>query len=151
MAIIKLTRGFETLVDDDLFDELNQYSWYASGLEGRPARRLRLGPRKLILLYHQVLYVLPWVLRSLGKGVDHINGDPLDNRKANLRVVSQAENMRNTARHLFRQGVAYDSTHDRFKVYIDQPDLPRVNVGTYRTKEEAEKALIIAKFEMGVE
>lgn len=55
MAIIQLTKGYETLVDDEFFEDLSQYNWYASGAEGRPARRLKAGPRKLIFMYHQIL------------------------------------------------------------------------------------------------
>lgn len=150
MAIIYLTKGFETIVDDDTYKDLDSYLWYASGTDGRPARRLRLGPRKIIYLYHQVLCVLPWVLNNLGLVVDHINGNPLDNRKENLRIVSQKINIRNTISYGMRQGVAYDSTHDRYKAYIDQPDRPRINVGTYLTQEAAELALAKVKEELGL-
>ena len=151
MAIIYLTRGFETIVDDDVYEDLNSYSWYASGLEGRPARRLKAGPRKIIFLYHQVLHVLPWVLSMNGKCIDHINGNPLDNRKENIRVVTTLENMRNTMRYGFREGVSYDSTHDKYKAYLDQTDKKRINVGTFVTREQAEIALAKFKVENGFE
>lgn len=150
MAIIELTRDYRTTVDDDRYKELDSYLWYASGNEGRPARRLRTGPRKLIYLYHQVLHVLPWVLRDMGLCVDHIDGNPLNNTKINLRVVSQSENMMNSARHQFRDGIGYDSTHDRYKAYIDMPFEKRINIGTYLTKEEATTAVMQARKEMGL-
>lgn len=145
MAFIQLTRGFITKVDDDLLDELNSYLWYASGLEGRPARRLKAGPRKIIFIYHQILHVLPWVMSMQNMVVDHIDGDPLNNTRENLRLVSRTTNMQNSDRHKFREGIGYDSTHDRYKVYIDRPNLPRINIGTYKTREEADAALISAR------
>lgn len=147
MAIIKLTRGFETIIEDELYDELSQYNWYASGLEGRPARRLRDVDRKLIMMYHQILDVKPWELRSSGYCVDHINNDPLDNRKCNLRIVTISEN--NSNKFGGRQGISYDSTHKKYKVYIDHPGYKRYNVGTFKHRIEAERALYKAKMELG--
>lgn len=151
MAIIRLTKGYETIVDDDRFEELNSYNWYASGLEGRPARRLKAGPRKLILMYHQVLHVLPWVMSKMGYEVDHIDGNPLNNQLDNLRIVSHKENMQNSITSKTKQGTAYDSTHDRYKAYIDRHNMPRWNVGTYRTQAQADEALANAKRELGLE
>lgn len=150
MGIIYLTKGYETIVDDEFLDDLNLYNWYASGAEGRPARRLKAGPRKLIYLYHQILHVLPWVLNSMGLMVDHINRDPLDNRLSNLRVVTQKINMRNTASYGHNVGVCFDNQHQKYKAYIDRPDMPRINVGTFVTREDAEIALWESKKELGL-
>ena len=149
MAIIQLTRGFETVVDDDLYDELALHKWYASGLEGRPARRLKDDTRRLILIYHQILRVWPWDIRAEGKCVDHINHDPLDNRKCNLRIVTFAENNKN--RFKGRAGISFDGTHGKYKVYIDVDGYKRYNVGTFKHKIEAENALFQAKKELGLE
>ncbi len=151
MQVIQLTRGYETVVDDEDYDDLIKYSWYASGLQGRPARRLKAGPRKLIYMYHHILSVLPWVISLNGYSVDHIDGDPLNNCRDNLRLVTQKDNMRNTIRYGLNQGIAYDSTHDKWKAYIDQPDQPRINVGTFVTEDEARKAVQTKRLELGLE
>lgn len=151
MAIIRLTKGCETIVDDELYGNLNSYRWHASGLDRRPARRLRAGPRKMIFIYHQILHILPWVMHSLGLEVDHIDGDCLNNQLDNLRLGTHTDNMRNKFAYGYRQGVCYDTTHDKWKAYIDQTDLPRINVGTYWTHDEALAALSAKKLELGIE
>lgn len=151
MAIIYLTRGFETIVDDDLYEELNSYNWYASGLEGRPARRLKGESRKLIYIYHQILHVLPWVISLNKMCVDHLDGDPLNNKRDNIQLSSLNDNARNTIRHKFREGTSYDSTHNKYKAYIDCPDQPRLNIGTFISQEAASTALAKAKKELGIE
>lgn len=35
-----------------------------------------------------------------GQIVDHVNGDPLDNRRENLRICSHGQNMQNRRRHV---------------------------------------------------
>lgn len=150
MATIPLTRGFVTTIDDEDFDNVGWYNWYASGIEGRPARRLMGGPRKLIMMYHQILYVLPWVLNHYGYVVDHFDGNPLNNCKANLRVATPTDNARNTSRHKNRIGICFDRTHGKWKSYLDRPDLPRLNVGTFITEDEAILALEQTKRNLGI-
>jgi hypothetical protein len=145
-AIIRLTRGFVTIVDAELFDELNQFKWYASGplRYVRPARRNH--QRKLIYMYHQVLGINPWELN--GMVVDHINRDALDNRRSNLRIVTQSVNMQNGAIAIKSTGISIDRTYNTFKAYIQEHTMYgsfRKNVGTFKTREEAELALRMAK------
>ena len=91
MKIIPLTQGLETLVDDEDYDELSKYSWYAVGHKGQEyAARYGRKPIQTHIRMHRELLNAP-----AGLQVDHINGNRLDNRKANLRLATQAENSRN--------------------------------------------------------
>lgn len=151
MQYIHITKGYRTAVDDEDYERLNQYSWYASGVDFRPARRRRDEDRKLIYIYHDVLEVLPWIIKTVGLVVDHKDRNPLNNQKSNLRLVSQKENMRNTFLTGMRQGVCFDSTHGKYKAYLDRTDLPRINIGTFLNKEDALAALTQTKLELGCE
>jgi hypothetical protein len=93
MIEIPLTQGRVAKVDDEDFWVTLQ-PWFADVRDGQIyASRNRPkdygGPRGLIRL-HQVLMLPP-----LGMEVDHINRDTLDNRRANLRLVTKTQNMRN--------------------------------------------------------
>jgi hypothetical protein len=87
MKKIKLTRNKCAIVDDDVYERLGAFSWHCTD-HGYVARRSTdnthhylhrdiMGPEK-------------------GMVVDHINGDRLDNRRENLRIVSQRENTWNS-------------------------------------------------------
>lgn len=145
MAIILLTHGRSTIVDDERYEELNEYNWYAAGADYRPARRLKGGPRKLIYMYHQILHVLPWVMSKMGKVVDHIDGNPLNNRLENLRIVTQHENIMNDHTHRDRIGICFATNENKFKAYLDRPLQKRIWLGTFVTREEAAAALQQAK------
>jgi len=49
-----------------------------------------------------------------GLVVDHINGDTLDNRKSNLRVVSQVDNIKNRTRKLSKLGKGISRNHNLY-------------------------------------
>lgn len=86
---IELTQGKFAIVDQNDFDELNQYKWHFAGGYARRNVRLSNGSRKIIFM-HRVIAQTPYNLFT-----DHINGDTLDNRKCNLRNVTKSQNNKN--------------------------------------------------------
>jgi hypothetical protein len=74
--------------------------------------------------------------------VDHIDGDSLNNQRANLRRCTHAENMRNVRPHEGRKykGVTYRSRNDKWEAYIKPPGVPQVYLGKFPSEEEAARA-----------
>jgi hypothetical protein len=68
-------------VDNEDFDRLNRYRW--SLMHGAAARKAEVGGRSRSVLMHREV-----VGAEHGDGliVEHANGNPLDNRRENLRV-----------------------------------------------------------------
>ena len=89
---IPLTQGKFAIVDPEDYDELAKYKWFAMrSRRGLYAIRMAEvkganGKRKKIRMHRQILHV------PQGKFIDHINHNGLDNRKANLRIVTNLQN-----------------------------------------------------------
>ena len=82
MKTIKLTQNRYALVDDEDYDKLNSLKWYYNGGYARRATKTSW-------------WFMQWsILGKPQKGfvIDHINGVSLDNRKENLRFVTQFQN-----------------------------------------------------------
>ena len=110
---IKLTKGKVAIVDDEDYEELSRYSWQAakSYRVWYAQRSVRVDGRMLTIRMHCQL--LKWY-----KGIDHRNGDGLDNRRKNLRRATQSKNMQNvrkrsgvTSRYL---GVSWDRVNSKW-------------------------------------
>lgn len=81
-----------------------------------------------------------------GQIIDHVNGNPLDNRKVNLRFCTHAENMRNRKTHGNNasgiKGVQRCSD-SRFRARITVNGR-RIEIGSFRSAEDAGKAYAAA-------
>lgn len=133
MAYIQLTKGKQALVDDDLLESLLICKWHYANV-GYPATRVA----NKIVYMHQLILGKP----PAGMLIDHINRDKLDNRKNNLRIVTHQESLMNRSVTYGRtKGVSVDRTFGKYKAYYDVVTLGqpkrRVNIGTFKTMEEA--------------
>jgi hypothetical protein len=79
--------------------------------------------------------------------IDHINGDGLDNRIANLRLATNSQNMANRRHNRNStspyKGVSYVKKWGRWVARI-QKDKKRVEIGYFFTPEEAHAAYVAA-------
>jgi len=85
MQEIELSNGHKVVVDDDAFDYLSQWKWYATG---------KYAIRRGGILMHREIMQPPKNLQ-----VDHINGDTKDNRRQNLRLCTAGQNRMNRRTH----------------------------------------------------
>jgi len=85
--------------------------------------------------------------------IDHINGDPSDNRLVNLRDVSQGTNQENQRRaHISNKssgllGVSFDARTGRWLAKISVSNRTK-NLGRYASPDQAHEAYFTAKREL---
>lgn len=131
---IPLTKGKVAIVDKDDFDRLNKYKWYYED-SGYACRRKTFGyyDNKKVYMHREILGDI-----TDKNVVDHINRDGLDNRKLNLRIVTQSHNMFNTGLRRNNssgyKGVSKSGNRWRASIHIDGKSK---HLGTFATKEEA--------------
>ena len=82
---------------------------------------------------------------SKSNQIDHINVNSLDNRIENLRIVTQAQNLRNTS----AKGYCW-STRDKLYRAEIMVDGKRRYLGGFHTKEEAREAYLNGRTLFGV-
>lgn len=89
MKQIPLTQGLFAIVDDVDYELLNQWKWYAHK-NGRVFYATRhISKTKSLKMHQEIIGETP------GFVCDHINGDGLDNRRDNLRTVTNRQNLQN--------------------------------------------------------
>lgn len=147
MKKIPLTQGYEATVDDIEFAKFSCYKWSVAILGGNTPYAMRKSKAGKTIYLHRQITDAP-----KGKVVDHIDGDSLNNRLSNLRVCSQAENVRN------RKNVQKNNTSgqkgvmfrkDRRKwIVVAWKNYKRKQFGSFDNKEEAinHYKLVIAGF-----
>lgn len=143
MKTIPLTRGLFATVDDEDYDALSRYRWYAHRCPNQDYFYARCGlpyngGTKQVLMHRMILG-----LTDPRVGVDHINRNTLDNRRCNLRLASKSENGGNTLKRSDnKSGFKGVSWHRAAQKWIAQTQKNgnRIYLGLYDTPEQAYEA-----------
>lgn len=124
------------LVDDEDL-EVAGVRWHMSG-PGYAVRSIGGGRKEYM---HRRLLGLVAADRS---EVDHVNGDRLDNRRSNLRVVTHAENLQNrpspkgaASPH---RGVSWNGTRRKWRASVGLPTGERRQLGEFENELDAARA-----------
>lgn len=127
-----------TLIDLDDIDKVKDYKWslLSNGYVAYKSKKIRL---------HRFITDCPDNMV-----VDHINHNPLDNRKCNLRICTQQENMMNQSINSKNTsgitGVVWNKQKNRWMAQI-MCNKKNINLGLFNTKEEAIEARKQAELE----
>jgi hypothetical protein len=138
MKVINLTRGKHTIVDDEDYPLLIGQKWRISK-NGYAVGNCRINNRGANLYLHRLLLGLK---HGDEREVDHINGDRLDNQRANLRIATREQNCHNLtkARGSSRfKGVCWAKNDKRWQAQINEGGRYRY-LGQFKNEEDAARA-----------
>lgn len=107
---------------------LEKYKWYTSN---RGYACSKKGDKPVIIL-HRLIMNCPDSIQ-----VDHINGDKLDNRRANLRLATRAQNQQNKLKCKGKYLKGVTKKKNRWQGQIGIEPGKREYLGSFLTEEEA--------------
>ncbi|MHC4206119.1 MAG: AP2/ERF family transcription factor [Planctomycetota bacterium] len=139
---IPLTRGKYAIVDPDDYFRLSKFKWFAvkggSTFYAVHSVAPKEGKRYRLYMHREVLPVAENMF------VDHINCNGLDNRKANLRPATCAQNQQNRKKcHFYSRsrykGLHWDRHFNKWRVRICL-NRTKIQLGLFDDEIEAAKA-----------
>ena len=116
------------LIDEEDYQLVSRFKWHKGDTGYAVWRGIKDGKKQTIRM-HRLITNCP-----KGKIIDHINHDKLDNRKSNLRICTQSENMRNKREQ--GRGYNYHRQNNSWNV-----ETFGVRIGGFKTEQEA-KAVV---------
>jgi hypothetical protein len=137
VGFVPLSRGFTAMVDANDLPRLNGLKWWAKTCKSK-TYAVRTVEGRVIPMANELL----GFERGPRVVADHANGNPLDNRRANIRAATQGQNNRNqrktrgTSKFM---GVFFDKRINRWRacVAVNRKDYW---LGTFADEVDAAKA-----------
>lgn len=136
MKEIELTQGKVALVDDEDYEFLMQWDWYAyrSGKKvyftyySQRNIKINEDKRSTLKMHRVIMGVTDPKLQ-----VDHIDGNSLNNQRSNLRICTSVENCRNSKKRTGAssqyKGVSWHKVSEKWIAHI--------TLGSFKTEEDA--------------
>jgi len=145
VAYVPLSKGLESVIDAADVHLIDNKNWHVR-VYTRSMYAIRtplLAKGKLgIVRMHRVILDAP-----NGVEVDHVNSDGLDNRRANLRLVTKAQNQHNRRRNAYSdsgfKGVSWHQATGKWQARI-QKDGKEKHLGVFDCPKDAQAAYIEA-------
>lgn len=141
---IELGNGGTYLIDDQDVEAVKYWTWTLSDTgyarRRRPKKR-EPGIAAFIRLHHVVMERKLGRLLKPSEWVDHRNGNPLDNRRSNLRICNVLQNAHNTRKmkgHLssIYKGVSWSKSKNKWQVEIRFAQR-KYHIGRFHSEVEA--------------
>ena len=119
---------YNVLIDNDDAEKVSKYNWWLKN-NHYVYTIVVVGEKRTSLYLHRLL-----INASIDTEVDHINRNPLDNRKGNLRLATRSQNNMN------KSGIrGVSKFRDKWRARIKK-DKKEFHVGIFNTKKEAIEA-----------
>ena len=137
-AIMFFDDGTETIFNKKYYNIVKQYHWW---IQGGHVYGFVEGKTKALSVF--IIEEADYITIGRGYVVDHINRNPLDNRRSNLRLCIYSENACNSGIQKNNTsgvtGVYYDKIYDRWMAKIGH-DGKLIHLGFFDKKKDAIKA-----------
>jgi hypothetical protein len=138
MKRLPLSMGLFALVDDEWFEYLNQWKWYARKSHNQNTfyvLRNKYKPFHVTIFMHNLIMSPP-----NGLEVDHKDGNGLNNQRQNLRVCTSTKNKFNKGKYRTNKsgykGVSWYPKYGKWQAQI-QANKKKMNLGYFTDKIEA--------------
>lgn len=146
IAYVPLTKGKEAIIDAEDAEIVGQHNWRCDGWGYVMTTVRTANGKKTTRSLHRLIMNPPE-----GMEIDHIHGNKLDNRKAQLRIATRVENSYNRGAHVNntsgKKGVSW---HMRDKKWVAKirHEGKAIHLGYFTTPELAHQAYCKASAEL---
>lgn len=136
MKTLLTIEGVRLTISDEDFEKALAFRW-RTHVSGRNWYAISQGNGHKLVYLHRLI-----AGAKRGEVVDHINGDTLDNRRENLRIVTQSQNCQNKRKKHNSSSRFKGVTRrgDKWSAAYKSSDGKHVYLGTFETEEGAARA-----------